>query len=247
MHGAELPLQGSSWLMILAAGCHPALLLPRCTSTTRQTFRTTVSEDDPAFNTYLRDPTALRAFIVDSNAVCQEKGVEACCAFVEFGGKNAASKAKEQLMQAIVEKNVFGVARAGTKKALVELCLLLVECAEDAGEGVLVPLATDGIKSKQPKAVAGAVNAMKEVVKWVYSVRGLSSLASAVADCAPTPHATCRVADSSASKQPTQSPYSKPSLQYLHMQTRRSAQKGPRSSRSCTAGSVAHSTRTWPT
>lgn len=53
--------------------------------------------------------------------------------------------------------------RAGTKKAATELCLLLVECEESA-DGVF-EACTEGLKSKQPKAVAGAVAVMKEIVK----------------------------------------------------------------------------------
>lgn len=58
---------------------------------------------------------------------------------------------------------MFGVTRAGTKKAATELCLLLVEC-EEQSDGVL-DACTEGLKSKQPKAVAGAVATMKEIVR----------------------------------------------------------------------------------
>ena len=133
------------------------------TPSTRPQFRKTISEDDPAFTPYLRDPSILRAAIIDSNAVCQEKGIECCCSFIEYGGKSAAIKSREAFTSALVEKNVFGVTRAGTKKATTELCLLLVECEESA-DGVL-EACTEGLKSKQPKAVAGAVATMKEIVK----------------------------------------------------------------------------------
>ena len=95
--------------------------------------------------------------------MCQEKGIECCCSFIEYGGRSAAIKSRESFTSALVDKNVFGVTRAGTKKATTDLCLLLVECEESA-DGVL-EACTDGLKSKQPKAVAGAVATMKEIVK----------------------------------------------------------------------------------
>jgi len=131
-----------------------------------QTFRTTVSEDAPEFSPYTRDDGAtLRSAILDPNAVAQEKGIECACAVVEFGGKAAAVRVRDPFVSALAEKGLWGATRAGTKKAAVELCLLLVEC-EDSATGVLVGC-IDGLKSKQPKAVAGAVNTMKEIVKWV--------------------------------------------------------------------------------
>ena len=114
------------------------------------------------FTPYIRDPSPLRGAILDSNAVAQEKGIEAATAFIEFGGNKAALSAREAFTSAIIDKNVFGSSRAGTKKNAIELCLMLVEC-EDSADGVLEACVA-GLKSKQPKAVAGAVSAMKEIV-----------------------------------------------------------------------------------
>lgn len=126
-------------------------------------FKTSVAEDAPEFTPYLRDSNALAAAIKDSNAVAQEAGVLCACAFVEFGGKSAASASRDAFTAALVEKNIFGTARAGTKKAAVELCLLLVEC--DGTADTVIEACIEGLKSKQPKSVAGAVLAMKEIVR----------------------------------------------------------------------------------
>lgn len=52
-------------------------------------FARTSSESDPIFRTYTRNPELLRAMVTDSNAVAQEKGVDAARAFVEFGANPA--------------------------------------------------------------------------------------------------------------------------------------------------------------
>ena len=112
----------------------------------------------------MRDTSQLRAAILDNNVVAQEKGIEAASAFVEYGGKQAANKAREPFISAIHDKGLWGASRAGIKKASIELCLLLVECEESA-EGVFQAGLIEGLKSKQPKAVAGAITTIKEIVR----------------------------------------------------------------------------------
>ena len=125
-----------------------------------------MDEDSPLFVPYIRDPSALRTAILDPNAVAQEKGLEAALAFIEYGGKQAASKATDAFVSAVRDKGLWGATRAGTRKAAVELCLVLIEC-DDAAEGVLTAATTEGLKSKQPKAVAGAVITMLEMIRSV--------------------------------------------------------------------------------
>lgn len=54
-----------------------------------KTFERTPSEDDPIFDEYARDADLLRDMALDSNAAAQEKGVEALCSFVRYGGIQA--------------------------------------------------------------------------------------------------------------------------------------------------------------
>lgn len=49
-----------------------------------------MSESDPVFRGYVNNPAGVRDWVRDPNAVSQEKGVEAACALVEFGGKGTA-------------------------------------------------------------------------------------------------------------------------------------------------------------
>lgn len=53
-------------------------------------FSLTTSDSDPAFRPYLSDPGLLKKIVTDSNAVAQEKGVEAICALVQYSGENSA-------------------------------------------------------------------------------------------------------------------------------------------------------------
>lgn len=126
-----------------------------------QSFRTSVAEDAPEFT---RDPASLAKAILDANVVAQEKGIETACAYIELGGRPAALRARDQFTAALRDKGLWGATRAGTKKAAIELCLLLVEC-EGSADAVFEAGVIDGLKSKQPKAVAGAVTVLKELVK----------------------------------------------------------------------------------
>ncbi len=53
-------------------------------------FQLTSSDTDPAFRPYLSDPGLLKKIASDSNAVAQEKGLDALCALVQFSGENSA-------------------------------------------------------------------------------------------------------------------------------------------------------------
>lgn len=100
-------------------------------------FATTASESDPVFATYIRRPDLLRGMALDANAAAQEKGVEALCAFVRYGGR-PAGKTREEVMPAVSEK-CLGSMRTGTRKAAYELILLYAEKEDVLGcEGLVV-------------------------------------------------------------------------------------------------------------
>jgi len=56
-----------------------------------------VDEQDSFFNQHWINATDMRDWVRDSNAVAQEKGVDAVCKLVEFGGKGLARYVSEQL------------------------------------------------------------------------------------------------------------------------------------------------------
>lgn len=145
-----------------------------------KTFQNTASDTDPAFKPYTNSPDTLKKIVTDTNAVAQEKGVEAVVAFVKFAGETAA-RTREVVVPALVDK-CLGSTRAGTRNQAIELALQYVE-VENGGAGVMVRAALanvlpdyrsytqndllPGLGAKQPKAVAGCVMAMKEVIKYV--------------------------------------------------------------------------------
>lgn len=126
-------------------------------------FPKTSSENDPIFRQYTRNPDILKAIVIDSNAVAQEKGVDAVRAFVEFGGQ-PAGKTREVVVPALVEK-CLGSTRAGTKKNALELISFYAEMEDVVGCEPLLSDLLDGLKAKQPKVVAGCITAIKDLVR----------------------------------------------------------------------------------
>ncbi|SJX62376.1 related to STU2-Microtubule-associated protein (MAP) of the XMAP215/Dis1 family [Sporisorium reilianum f. sp. reilianum] len=126
-------------------------------------FPKTSSENDPIFRQYTRNPDVLKAIVVDTNAVAQEKGVDAVCAFVEFGGQ-PAGKTREVVVPALIEK-CLGSTRAGTKKNALELISFYAEMEDVVGCEPLLADLLDGLKAKQPKVVAGCIAAIKDLVR----------------------------------------------------------------------------------
>jgi cytoskeleton-associated protein 5 len=49
-----------------------------------------VSEGDPTFRPFINNPQSVKDWVRDSNAVAQEKALDAACALIEWGGKAAA-------------------------------------------------------------------------------------------------------------------------------------------------------------
>ncbi|KAJ7582745.1 hypothetical protein C8J56DRAFT_791650 [Mycena floridula] len=129
--------------------------------TLSQSFAKTASETDPVFKPYLNNPDLLKRIATDSNAVAQEKGVECLVALVKYAGETAA-KTRETVVPALVDK-CFGSARAGTKAQSLELSLQYVEM-ENTGAAVVTDIIA-GLGAKQPKAVAGCVTVLKEIIR----------------------------------------------------------------------------------
>ncbi|GAC98115.1 microtubule-associated protein [Pseudozyma hubeiensis SY62] len=126
-------------------------------------FPKTSSENDPIFRQYTRNPDILKSIVVDTNAVAQEKGVDAVRAFVEFGGQ-PAGRTREFVVPALVEK-CLGSTRAGTKKNALELISFYAEMEDVVGCEPLLADLLDGLKAKQPKVVAGCITAIKDLVR----------------------------------------------------------------------------------
>lgn len=124
-------------------------------------FQNTASDTDPAFKPYINNNDLLKKIATDANAVAQEKGVECLIALVKYAGETVA-KSRASVMSALVDK-CFGSSRAGTKSHAIELTLQYVE-VENGAAGIVDDI-LPGLNSKQPKAVAGCVTALKEIVR----------------------------------------------------------------------------------
>lgn len=113
-----------------------------------------------------------KGMVTDSNVVAQEKGIQAVCAFFEFGGSPAlAGKfVNSGLVSALCEKGL-SLSRPGTRQRSVDVLLWLVEHM-GAGDGVveqIVPF----FDHRLPKLVAAAVNAVYQLVEqFGYAVSG---------------------------------------------------------------------------
>ncbi|KAG9105033.1 Microtubule-associated protein, microtubule dynamics during spindle orientation [Ceratobasidium sp. 370] len=123
-------------------------------------FQATASEDDPAFRPYISNPDLLKKIATDANAVAQEKGLDVLLALVEFAGESAA-RTRDAVIPALVDK-CYGSTRSGTKTKAIELTLRYVEI-DNGGEAIVNDL-IPGLSAKQPKAVLGTVNALREMI-----------------------------------------------------------------------------------
>ncbi|XP_035894344.1 protein mini spindles isoform X2 [Anopheles stephensi] len=114
-------------------------------------FRTIDDEKSPEWNKYLG---LIKKFVIDSNAVAQEKGLETALVFVENSGN--AGKTVGEVMGGIVTKCI-GAPKTKTKELAVQITLMYVEIERQ--ETVLEEL-LKGTEQKNPKIVAACVSAI---------------------------------------------------------------------------------------
>lgn len=128
-----------------------------------RTFEKSPAETDPVFRPYTRNADAVKAMVTDSNAVAQEKALEAVKAFLQYGGK-AAGATRETVMPAVVDK-CFGAARGGTKKAALDIVELYAEMEDVVGCEGLVLEVLRGTTAKQPKIVACSTTVLANLAR----------------------------------------------------------------------------------
>ncbi|KAJ1844307.1 hypothetical protein LPJ73_005211, partial [Coemansia sp. RSA 2703] len=111
--------------------------------------------DAGQFNQY---ESYLPKMVLDTNMAAQEAGIATVITFVE----NAPNpvRRREEIVSGIVSK-CLAATKAGTRTQSVEL--LLVLCEVDT-PGPVVTGVIEGFDAKQPKAVAAAVTAIKDIV-----------------------------------------------------------------------------------
>ncbi|KAJ2143939.1 hypothetical protein GGH15_000794 [Coemansia sp. RSA 562] len=100
----------------------------------------------------------LSKMVLDTNMAAQEAGILAVAAFVENAPN--PTRRREEIVAGIVGK-CLSATKAGTRTSSKELLLLLSEVDTP---GPVVTGVIEGFDAKQPKAVAAAVTAVKEIV-----------------------------------------------------------------------------------
>jgi cytoskeleton-associated protein 5 len=101
----------------------------------------------------------IKKFVVDSNAVAQEKGLEATLLYVELCG--SAGKLGSDITEGLVTK-CLGAPKAKTKDLAKQIILML--CEIEVHEKVIEEL-IKGLAQKNPKVVQGCVSSMTECLK----------------------------------------------------------------------------------
>nr|XP_018902745.1 PREDICTED: cytoskeleton-associated protein 5 [Bemisia tabaci]XP_018902746.1 PREDICTED: cytoskeleton-associated protein 5 [Bemisia tabaci]XP_018902747.1 PREDICTED: cytoskeleton-associated protein 5 [Bemisia tabaci]XP_018902749.1 PREDICTED: cytoskeleton-associated protein 5 [Bemisia tabaci] len=116
----------------------------------------TLDEKSPEWNKYLG---LIKKFVTDSNAVAQEKGLEATLAFVENAGP--AGKTVGDTMAGIVNKCI-AAPKTKTKDLAAQVTLMYIEIEKQ--EQVQEEL-MKGFEHKNPKTVAACVSVMTQAVR----------------------------------------------------------------------------------
>ncbi|KAG0145811.1 hypothetical protein CROQUDRAFT_658187 [Cronartium quercuum f. sp. fusiforme G11] len=127
-------------------------------------FELAEGDDDEVFTDWNRDQDWAKRAVTDSNAVAQEKGINLLSVYIRLAGR-PATRCRSDCITPLVEKSLATNARKGTRDAGIE-CLLgwaMIEADLDKAEGI-VSSVLEGLGSKQPKVVAGAVAALNALI-----------------------------------------------------------------------------------
>jgi protein STU2 len=122
-------------------------------------FELTPDESDPAFRPFLQDSSLWKSAAADSNVAAQQEGLAALCAFLKYGGVQAARTSRNQTLQPIYEKGLAST-RPQAKASALEAILLYVEI--DKSDPVIEEL-LPALSNKQPKVIAAALNAITAI------------------------------------------------------------------------------------
>ncbi|KAJ2690958.1 hypothetical protein IWW39_000317 [Coemansia spiralis] len=101
----------------------------------------------------------LSKMILDTNMAAQEAGLATAIAFVQNAPN--PTRRREEMVAGVVTK-CLAATKAGTRALSLELLLLL---SEVDNPGPVVTGVIEGFDAKQPKAVAAAVTAVREIVR----------------------------------------------------------------------------------
>lgn len=112
--------------------------------------------DDPNWRKFA---PIVKKFVTDTNAIAQEKGLDAALAFVE--SSDLAGKQAGDILDGLVAKCI-GAPKTKTKDLAKQICLML--CEIEVHERVIEEL-IKGLSHKNPKVISGCVNTMTECLR----------------------------------------------------------------------------------
>ena len=127
--------------------------------TAAKEFAATPDEPDAAFKPFLYDAGLWKGAAGDSNVAAQQEGIAALCAFLKYGGQQAASRSRTAAIQPIFEKGLSST-RPGTKADSVEALLLYVEIDKP---DLVVEELLPALSHKQPKVTAATLAALAAI------------------------------------------------------------------------------------
>uniref|UniRef100_A0A8D8W5H1 Cytoskeleton-associated protein 5 n=1 Tax=Cacopsylla melanoneura TaxID=428564 RepID=A0A8D8W5H1_9HEMI len=119
-------------------------------------FRQTSDEKSPEFNKFLG---LIKKFVIDSNAVAQEKGLEATLAYVENAA--VASRTVGEVISGIVNKCI-AAPKTKTKDLSLQIILMYIEIEK---QDIVMEELIKGLDHKTPKNVAACVNAITSALR----------------------------------------------------------------------------------
>ncbi|KAK4154785.1 armadillo-type protein [Chaetomidium leptoderma] len=124
-----------------------------------QLFEKTPDEHDPAFRPFTQDPSLWKSAAADSNVAAQQDGLAALCAFLKFGGREGALRARQHAVTPIAEKCLSST-RAAIKTSALEALLLFIEVDVP---GLVIEEILPVLSSKQPKVIAAALASLTQI------------------------------------------------------------------------------------
>ncbi|KAK3317536.1 armadillo-type protein [Cercophora scortea] len=122
-------------------------------------FEKSPDEYDPVFRPFVQDSSLWKGAAADSNVAAQQEGLNALCAFLKFGGREGAVRARSHAVTPIVEKGLSST-RAATKASALEALLLFIEL--DVAAPVIEEI-LPALSNKQPKVVAASLAALTQI------------------------------------------------------------------------------------
>ncbi|KAK3299576.1 armadillo-type protein [Chaetomium fimeti] len=124
-----------------------------------QLFEKTPDEYDPVFRPFTQDSSLWKSAAADSNVAAQQEGLGALCAFLKFGGRDGALRARQQAVTPIAEKCLSST-RGATKASALEALLLFIEVDVP---GPVIEEILPVLSSKQPKVIAAALASLTQI------------------------------------------------------------------------------------